>query len=212
MKVTLFGTRGTSPVTRPEFTKYGGETTSLLVEGAGDEKIAIDGGTGIRLLGNRLGKTEASSLLILMTHYHLDHVMGLPSFQHLYDKDFTITVAAPRRNTFTAEEVIPRIMEQPFWPRQIGDLQATVRFMNLEGEISKRPFRHGALEVRWRPLHHPGGCSAYRIDDTTGGASVIFATDVEWELSSPAEKEDFRRLGSEPGPPGLQIIDGQFSA
>jgi len=212
MKVTIFGTRGTSPVTRPEFAKYGGETTSALVEGDGGDKIALDAGTGIRMLETRLEKTEASSLLILMTHYHLDHVMGLPSFQHLYDANFTITIAAPRRNTYTAEEVVPRIMEQPFWPRQIGNVQATVKFLTLEGETSKRPLRRGALEIRWCPLHHPGGCSAYRIDDTSSGAAVVFATDVEWGLSNPAEKEAFRRLCAEPAFPGLLIFDGQFSA
>ena len=43
MKITLFGVRGTSPVIGPEFRKFGGETTSVLVEGEGGEMVCGEG-------------------------------------------------------------------------------------------------------------------------------------------------------------------------
>ncbi len=36
MKITLFGVRGTSPVIGLEFREFGGETTSVLIEGGGE--------------------------------------------------------------------------------------------------------------------------------------------------------------------------------
>lgn len=213
MKVVLFGVRGTSPITAPEFARYGGDTTSILVEGEGEEKIALDAGTGIRALGERLGQAEnPSSLLILMTHYHLDHLIGLPLFRPLYDGKWKITVAATGRAGKTPKEIIPRILAQPFWPLQIDNLDARVEFRTLAGAASRRPLKHGALEIRWAPMHHPGGCTAYRVDEPSSGASFVFATDGEWKEFSPEEKEAFRRLCAEPGPPGLLVFDGQFSA
>ena len=54
MKLTLGGVRGSSPVAQPEFMHFGGETTAFLIEGAQGERILIDGGTGVRLLGKTL--------------------------------------------------------------------------------------------------------------------------------------------------------------
>jgi ribonuclease Z len=69
-RVTLLGT-GT-PAPRPD--RFG---PSTLVE-AGDQKLLIDAGRGatIRLyqLGVPLGRIDA----LLLTHYHSDHVVGIP--------------------------------------------------------------------------------------------------------------------------------------
>ncbi len=213
MKVTLFGVRGTSPVTGPGFARYGGETTSVLIEGRGGEKIAIDAGTGMRPLGNRLnGSSPDGSLLLLMTHYHLDHVMGLPSFSLLYEKGWKVTVAAPKKGGLAAEEVMPKILGKPFWPLQLENLEAMVDFSTLEGASSEEPLKVGELEVRWTGLHHPGGSTAYRIDGKEPGESFLFATDVEWGESSTEEKEVFKNLAAGNGPPGLLVFDGQFTA
>ena len=69
MKVILGGIRGTHPVPQSDFMDFGGETTSLLIEGVDGERLLIDAGTGVRLLGNRLNAEDTtSSVLLLMTH------------------------------------------------------------------------------------------------------------------------------------------------
>ena len=81
MKLVFGGVRGTSPVAQADFLKYGGETTSVLIEGHGGEKIIIDAGTGLRTLGARLTASGAKAeALLLMTHYHPGPLKGLPSF------------------------------------------------------------------------------------------------------------------------------------
>ena len=47
MEVTVWGARGSIPVSGPEYVRYGGDTTCLEVRGRG-ESLLIDAGTGIR--------------------------------------------------------------------------------------------------------------------------------------------------------------------
>ncbi len=212
MKVTFYGVRGTSPMTGSDFSGYGGETTSILVEGEGGELIAIDAGTGLRSLGRDLEKkpSDGSKLLLLMTHYHLDHLMGLPAFAPLYREGARLAIAAPLRKGRRAKTVITRIFSAPLWPLQIDNIPARVEFRDLPETSASGPLSRGSLKVRWTPLHHPGGSTAYRFDEPATGASFVFATDVEWRQSSPAEQEALIKLCREPGPCGLLAFDGQY--
>jgi ribonuclease BN (tRNA processing enzyme) len=52
---------------------------------------------------------------------------------------------------------------------------------------------------------------AYRIDDADGGASVVFATDLEWQKRTSAEEREFLTLCREPKPADLLILDAHFA-
>ena len=211
MKLIFGGVRGTNPVAHPDFLKFGGETTAVLIEGRGGEKIVIDAGTGLRALGARLGSgTSGASVLMLMTHYHLDHIMGLPSFSLLYDKQWNVAVAAPRRQGLEPGEIVRRMLAKPFWPVQLDQLHASLCFITLP-ETSSKPKRHGGLEIRWCAVHHPDGCHAYRIDEPATRSALVFATDIEWALSTATERQAFYALCREPYPAQLLVMDGQFS-
>lgn len=211
MRLIFGGVRGTNPVAHPDFLKFGGETTAVLIEGRNGEKIIIDAGTGLRALSTKLGVGRpGAEVLLLMTHYHLDHLMGLPACGLLYDKAWSIEIAAPRREALTPGEVVRRILSKPFWPIQLDKLQARLRFTTLPATSSKIR-RQGGLEVRWCAVHHPEGCHAYRVDEPATGTALVFATDIEWRLSSVEEKNAFLTLCREPRPANLLIMDGQFS-
>ncbi len=212
MKLILGGVRGTNPVSQPEYMKYGGETTSVLVEGEQGERILIDAGTGVRVLGERIAAVaETSAVLLLMTHYHLDHVMGLPSLPLIYNQRWSILVAAPDHNGFRVDQVVPQIMAKPYWPLQVEHLESLIRFSRLPDPVSREPFAHGSLQVRWCPLRHPGGCTAYRIDEPATGESFVIATDVEWAESTKEEKNLLLELCSGPTPASVLVMDGQFT-
>jgi len=210
MKLTFGGVRGTSPVAQADFLKYGGETTSVLIEGRSGEKLVIDAGTGLRALGGRLlAGAAGAEVLLLMTHYHLDHIMGLPSFALLYNKAWTVEIAAPRREAFEPREVVRRILSKPFWPIQLDKLLARLKFTTLPA-AADAVRRYGGLEIRWCAVHHPEGCHAYRVDEPATGTALVFATDMEWRSSTEAEKRDFLNLCALPRPAQLLVMDGQF--
>jgi len=213
MKITIGGIRGTAPVTNRAYGKYGGDTTCILVEGSHKSRVMIDMGTGTRLVDHRLRPILGSEpLLILMTHYHLDHLMGIPSFSPLYDTGCNLQFVGPRLEGYSVEEVMHRLLAKPFWPLQMDTMRATVRFDDLDAVGYNQGFMNGALKIRWTRVHHPGGCVAYRIEDTATHTSLVFATDIEWPDSTPEEKTAFLRLCREPRPVDLLLFDGQFTA
>lgn len=204
MKITIGGARGTSSAAQPGFMRYGGETTCILVQGQAGETLFLDAGTGIRPLGACFAEHPPAEVMVLLTHFHLDHVVGWPSFPLLYVKGVTLRVAAPDVGGQRAEQILSQLMKQPFWPIQMERVQAGLRFEPI-------PEQFGGLQIRSCPVHHPGGCVAYRLDEPSTGASLVFATDIEWDLSSPDEKRMFLDLCRQPGPCRLLLFDGHYS-
>lgn len=211
MQVTIGGCRGTRPVTDPAFQRYGGNTTAFLVQGSQGEKVLIDAGTGARALGRRLLKSgDRPRLLQLFTHFHLDHITGLPSLEPLQDRRWRITIAAPSRSRQTVRRVVTHLLHAPLWPLQIDAFGADVRFKTLPPASGKHALREGSLRIRWCPVNHPGGCTAYRIEDAT--QAVVIATDMEWARATPPERAALQQLCSVPFPASLLIMDGQYNA
>lgn len=212
MKITLGGIRGTTPVTAEGFHEFGGDTTCLLVEGSHGSRLIIDMGTGTRLINHRLRRIQGSGpVTVLMTHYHLDHLMGIPSFSPLYDAGWSLQFIGPRLDGFPVEDVMHRLLAKPFWPLQMSSMQATVAFAELGTPGCEQDFTCGTLRITWTLVHHPGGCVAYRIDDTATHSAMVFATDIEWGESTDAEKNAFLTLCSKPAPAQLLLFDGQFT-
>lgn len=211
MRLIFGGVRGTNPVAQPGFMRYGGETTSFLLQGQGGEQILVDAGTGVRELGRLLQSSQAPKrVLMLMTHYHLDHVVGLPSLGLIYSPEWSLEIAAPAHEDVVVEATMSRVMDKPFWPLQVEDLKSRLRFTALEHDADA-VMRYGGLEIRWCPLRHPGGCTAYRVDEPATGAAVVLATDVEWGLASPAEQAALLNLCRKPGPARLLVMDAQYT-
>jgi len=211
MKVIYGGIRGSYPATGAGCLRYGGETTSVLVEGVAGERALIDLGTGARALARRLAGAPERRLLVLCTHYHLDHVIGLPSLSPLYDPSWNVAFAAPSRGGQSAVDVLRRLLDEPFWPLTWESLGARIDSIALDDAGPDGCLRHGALEVRWAGVHHAGGCTAYRVDEPATGGSLVFATDIEWPLASDTERARFLRLCREPAPAELLCFDGTYT-
>jgi phosphoribosyl 1,2-cyclic phosphodiesterase len=87
MLIKLYGTRGSIPVSSRSIRKYGGNTTCLYVESENGDSIIVDAGSGIRDLGLYLTKNNKSKLNLLFTHYHWDHMQGMPFFIPIFLKN-----------------------------------------------------------------------------------------------------------------------------
>lgn len=166
-KITVLGTRGSVATEGENFVIYGGATSCYKVE-ADNEEIYLDAGSGI--VGSIPART--SRITILLTHMHLDHVIGLPFFIALTEKDRPIDIYAHKRAGLLPKEAIDRLISNPFWPCKIEDYPAQVSF-NLLPE----KFFIGAVEVDTLEGSHPGGSTIYKL--TYQGKSLVYATDFE---------------------------------
>jgi len=187
MKISMGGARGSSPVSGPDFVRYGGDTFSLLVEAREGGQILIDAGSGVRRLKEHL-RPEAQ---LLFTHTHLDHLIGLP----MLEKQSPRQLLFPRGDL---EDVLERIFSPPIWPVQLPPVEVS---------IPVSPLKAGGLEVRWQPVAHPDGCVAYRVDEPATGASVVVATDTEWTAMSEAGQAAFAAFAQGAD---LMVFDAQF--
>jgi phosphoribosyl 1,2-cyclic phosphodiesterase len=96
MRVTFWGVRGTFPATGAAFARYGGDTMCIEVE-CGATRIVLDAGSGLRALGAQLNvQDEPIVAHIVLSHLHLDHIMGLPSFAPLWRRDSCIVLHAAK--------------------------------------------------------------------------------------------------------------------
>ena len=100
-----------------------------------------------------------------------------------------------------------RLLVPPYWPVSWERMGARFEF----AEFATEPIRVGTLRVRGCPVPHPGGCLAYRVDDGDGGASLVFATDLEWRGRTDAYETAFMAICGQPRPADVLIIDAHFA-
>ena len=95
MKVTFWGVRGSFPVALPNCMRYGGNTPCVEIN-VDDHVLICDAGTGIIPLGNKLiSDDEHKELLILLSHFHWDHISGLPFFVPAFNSKYNISFFGP---------------------------------------------------------------------------------------------------------------------
>jgi phosphoribosyl 1,2-cyclic phosphodiesterase len=173
MKLTVWGARGSIPVSGPEYDRYGGDTTCVCLETNAGETVILDAGTGLRPLGNVLLKEGKKTFHFVLSHAHWDHLLGFPFFKPLYRDGVTIhihgcTYAQQSIRTFLSE-----VMQPPFFPVTLDDVHAELLFDN-----ECRPeFSVASMCCESIPLSHPNNGYGFRF--TEGEKSFAFFPDNE---------------------------------
>jgi len=178
MTIRFWGVRGSIPSPGPETVEVGGNTSCVEVE-CGDTRIILDAGTGIRQLGARLVERRELQIHLLLSHYHWDHIHGLPFFAPVYLPSAKLEVfgAAKLRSI---HDVLHSQMTYPMFPVAFDDLTSHWSLRHLR---SGDRFGVGDARVTAMMLNHPGGALAYRIEHE--GRSVVYATDTEHQSLDP---------------------------
>lgn len=179
LSVRFWGVRGSLPVSGPQYNIYGGHTCCVEIR-CGDRLFIIDAGSGIAPLGAHLvnaafGKQKNMQIDLLLSHLHLDHVIGLPFFLPSLGKENTIRIHVGNLNGADGHEALDRLFSPPLFPVRLDELPA--RFEHVGFNAGDTLTFNDGLTVATCPLFHPGGASAYRFD--FGGRRVCYVSDVE---------------------------------
>lgn len=176
MKVTIWGCRGSMPSPGAEKLKYGGNTSCVQIE-HDNTCLIFDGGSGIQKLGMHLNH-RISKINILLTHLHIDHIMGLGYFLPLYDPNCTVNIWGPASSAESLIRRLRRYFSPPFFPVRLNELSAKINILEIDNSV----FTIDDFVLKSEYLCHPGPTVGYRCE--LDNAAVSFMPDHEPALGS----------------------------
>lgn len=194
---SVWGVRGSFPAAAADFLEYGGNTSCFSLR-CGNSLVVFDAGSGLAALGDHLarGNDAVADVHILLSHAHIDHVMGLFSFLSRVGHDLPLHIYGG-----AALDSLEGLVGRPYWPYSLRDSGAI-----LHRITPGKPFRlaEGERAARLSSMEgsHPGGCLWYRLD--YDGRSVVYMLDCEVDRDRWTEMVRFAQSAS------LLVWDASF--
>lgn len=174
-RVKFWGVRGSIPVPGSSTVGYGGNTSCVEVRAEG-EIIILDAGSGLRELGIALEAEFADRPIrstLLISHFHWDHIQGLPFFLPAYKQKNSLRVLGYEGAQASLATALATQMETSFFPISLSDMPSAI----VIEELKETKFAIGKVKVDSRRLYHPGKCFGYRL--TTRNGSIAYLPDNE---------------------------------
>lgn len=203
-RVKFRGVRGSFPVADKNFLKYGGNTSCVEVN-VGGHLIILDAGTGIVSVGDELMESHiASSInpeerkpveaLILISHIHQDHLLGLTFFKPLHLKSAKLAVFGQGAPDKSLAKCLSELVFGKTFPLDLGDIACSFDINDINDEQAIIIKSDGKLCVVklsesvqeeddvlitfYKSYVHPqDGVMIYKI--SYKGKSLVYATDKE---------------------------------
>jgi phosphoribosyl 1,2-cyclic phosphodiesterase len=186
VRVIVWGCRGSLATPGKDTVHYGGNTSCVEVRAADGTEIILDAGTGIRPLGLRLEAEGVTTVHLLLSHLHLDHLQGLGFFQPLFREGVDIHIWGPPSPTVPLRDRIGVYLSPPLFPVSLSQIPARLSFHDAPDE----PWNLGSASIRALNVAHQGSTIGFRIEE--GGRSLAYLPDHE-----PSLGVDLKSLGTE---------------
>jgi phosphoribosyl 1,2-cyclic phosphodiesterase len=188
MKLVFWGTRGSLPMNTPQHRLFGGNTSCISLAHGGDSVI-FDAGSGLIHLGNELMAQGQREIDICFSHFHSDHICGLPFFKPLFEPTCRVRLHSFGESDAALPDAIGNYLSRPIFPIGIDDFCAEIAFIHHDGRAQ---IELGALRVNAQEIPHPGG--AHALKAMAGDKCFVYATDTEHTPDAPNQQLiDFMR-------------------
>lgn len=150
------------------YTTVGSNTSCIEVSLNSGETLVFDAGSGIREFGNMVKKQRYH---IFFSHFHWDHIQGLPFFAPIYKPDTIVHFYSP---VLELESILREQMRSPYFPIPMSACTKQMYF-HMIPLVDSIPF--GDAQIIVKKMRHPGDSYSYAIIEN--GKKCIYATDVE---------------------------------
>jgi phosphoribosyl 1,2-cyclic phosphodiesterase len=200
LQVRFHGVRGTTPTPVAANLGHGGNTpcVQILNPAHPETALLLDAGTGLHALGHELRQTPPTATHIFFSHFHWDHIQGLPVFLPLYEKSAHLHL----HSTYSTDHLHRTLRLQhaaPYFPVDFNELPAKLTFHQTLAcaqidDLNLEPFA----------LHHPGGSTGFRISNAH--SAIVYATDHE-----PGNAAADDRLLAAARNADILILDAQYT-
>jgi phosphoribosyl 1,2-cyclic phosphodiesterase len=211
MSVRFWGVRGSIPTASRETVGYGGNTPCVELQVAGVDSIFIwDGGTGLRELGRSIRERgQGVRGYLFFSHFHWDHIQGLPFFEPAYTAGNEFTLVGPAQPTADLLQILSGQMASVYFPVGLEQFGARLTF----NEIGEGTAMLGGVQFDTLSSFHPGRALIYRV--IHGGKRIIYATDNElprnWRSGGASAAHAVERLRTFFEGADLLIHDAQYT-
>jgi ribonuclease BN (tRNA processing enzyme) len=165
MRITILGSGGGAP--------SGVRETACALVREDERALLLDAGTGARhLVTERTHLDGIKHLDVVLTHFHLDHVCGLP---YLRMVPVTATIWAPGAWLYgkASEAILEPLRRPPMAPTDVSAIYAVNELRNGDQSIAGFVVRASAQPRHWAPS------AGLRIDD-----ELALVTDTPYERTS----------------------------
>lgn len=173
--ITFWGVRGNIPSPGADTVRYGGNTACVEVL-VGGQRLIFDGGTGLRVLGQRLMEQgHPVSAHIFFTHTHWDRIQGFPFFAPAFAATTSLDIyGAPAPNGASIKQ---RLMDQMLRPNFFQPLQTMAAAMTFHNIVAGQTITLGDVVVEPWILNRHTSALGYRI--SWHNRVVVYATDTD---------------------------------
>ncbi len=188
----FWGVRGSYSAPFESHLGVGGNTSCVEIR-VDDHVLLCDAGTGIIPFGNEILKDpNVRDLLIILTHYHWDHICGLPFFVPAFIPDWNISFFGPGDSGLDIKNAVSAQMRAPFFPVGTETWMANINYMDppKENQIS-----HGPISFSFQSVHHPGTTFGYRIH--VNGKDILYISDNECLFLNKAIRQKYGEFSNE---------------
>ena len=220
-RVKFWGVRGSYPTANPHTLATGGNTSCVEVLVAG-RRLIFDAGTGIIPLGKALcnGASAPPAAYVLLSHTHIDHVMGLCFFEPLLTPKARSFILGPGATRGALTRSLRHLTHSYLFPVSLDELKGKKEIISLAGGETIRFGAPGSrpgiqtsaapktradelVVTTYKSSAHPlNGVMLYRVHFQN--KSVVYATDIEQQNGGCPEIIEFAR-GAD-----LLIHDAQY--
>jgi phosphoribosyl 1,2-cyclic phosphodiesterase len=177
----FWGTRASYPFFTPAHAGLGGDTSCVGLSVAGS-RLFIDAGTGLMHAEPGDGHD-----IIVLSHFHLDHVLGLPYFLGKKQRGTLSLASAHCASATDLRERIGSIYGGLGFPVSLGQIAPLLEFVH----IPAAGIVIGPWTIATARLNHPGDAFGYRITPAAQRDAVVYLSDHEHGSPRDAELLEF---------------------